>query len=637
MIIARELAVFAVVCLASFLVGRGFQAVRLPAITGYLVTGAVAGPFILEMLPATAPLNLRFVDEISLAVIAMVAGTELLFRELKPRKRAIGGAVAGILFFGYFVLASAIFLISPYLPFADGFDSLSRIALALLGAAVLLALSPPSVIAVIKEVQARGRFTRTVLGVTVLMDVVIIVLFAAVTSVASPLLQGTSLELSFIFLLVVDLLAALSLGLLAGRLIVWLLARPWNRVGKAVLVLGLGFGIYELADFVKAASTTQFGTEIYIEPLLISLIAGLYVANFSSKRQAFDDLLHNVGPLVYVAFFTITGISLKLDLLVSVLPFAIGLFLVRLGGIGLGSIAGALFAREPKRYRRYTWMAYVTQAGIALGLAREVAVQFPSLGDAFATLVVSVVVINEVVGPLFLKAALRGVGESHERSPRTEEGRVLIFGRGSEAVEVGRLLEAEGREVSLVGVGKGPALNWNGVGLGDYQIESATVDELDRVFVEDVVGVIAMLEDDSANSAVLRFAAEDRGVSRLVARPSDAASSIGALGVDGAIVVHPVTGMVALLAQAVETPNAITLLLDHNKGREVVQITLTNEDLDGIAVADLRLPAGVLLMEIERDDSVILVEGRTRLRRGDQLTLVADDGARAEMRFLFAE
>lgn len=632
MILLRELAVFAVVCLASFLVGRAFQAVRLPAITGYLVTGALAGPFVLEMLPASATTDLRFVDEISLAVIAMVAGTELLFRELKPRKRAIGGTVAGIVVFGYFVLATAIFSISPLLPFTSDFDGGARLALALLGAAVLLALSPPSAIAVIKEVEARGRFTRTVLGVTVLMDVVIIVLFAVVTSLASPLLEGTSLELGFILLLIADLGSALLLGYLAGKLIARLMAMPWGVAIKAVAVLALGFGIYELADFVKAASTDRLGFEIYIEPLLISLIAGLYVANFSTKREAFDDVLHDVGPLVYVAFFTITGISLKLDLLVAVLPFAIGLFVVRLAGIALGAYVGARFAGEPKRYRRYSWMAYVTQAGIALGLAREVAVQFPSLGDAFATLVVSVVVINEVLGPLFLKAALRGVGESHERTPRSDEGRVLIFGRGSEAVEVGRVLEAEGRETTVVRVGEGHDPDQSS---GLVFVESTTDDDLNRVFAEDVVGVIAMLEDDEANSRILRYAAEEVGLSRLVVRPSAAAAN-GSLDVDGAVVVHPVTGMVALLAQAVETPNALTLLLDHNKGREVVQMTLTNADLDGATVADLRLPEGVLLMEIRRDDSVILVDGRTRLRLGDELTLVSDDGARAEMRLAFA-
>ena len=228
----RELLVFAIVCLASYMVGQGFKRIRLPAITGYLVAGALAGPFVLEILSPSATADLRFVDEISLAVIAMVAGSELLIRELKPRFKAIGATAGGIILFGYLVLALAIYLAAPLLEFTSSFGDGGRLALALLGAAVLLALSPPSAIAVIKEVQARGRFTRTVLGVTVLMDVAIIVLFAAMTSVASPLLQGTRLELSFVGLLALDLVSAGTLGVAAGFIISSLLRSRLHRALK---------------------------------------------------------------------------------------------------------------------------------------------------------------------------------------------------------------------------------------------------------------------------------------------------------------------------------------------------------------------------------------------------------------------
>lgn len=62
---------------------------------------------------------------------------------------------------------------------------------------------------------------------------------------------------------------------------------------------------------------------------------------------------------------------------------------------------------------------------------------------------------------------------------------------------------------------------------------------------------------------------------------------------------------------------------------------MTNPDLDGVPVADLRLPAGVLPMEVRRGESVLLVDGRTRLQARDELTLIADDEARAEIRLVF--
>lgn len=632
----QQLAIFGVICLASYLVGKAFKKARLPSITGYLLTGALAGPFVLEMLPSSATSDLRFVDEVSLAVIAMVAGAELLLRDLKPRRRAIGATVGGIIVFGYFVLAVAIYLLAPVIPFTSDFEAGPRLALALLGAAVLLALSPPSAIAVIKEVQARGRFTRTVLGVTVLMDVAIIVLFALITSLATPLLENASLEISFMGVVLVDLTSALTIGLATGVTISWLLGRPLPLWFKAVGVLALGFGVYELADFVRETSSDLVGFEVYIEPLLISLIAGLYVANYTARRVDFEDLLHKVGPAVYVAFFTITGLSLKLDLLTSVLPVAIGLFLVRVIGIGLGATVGGRFGREPSRHRKYSWMAYITQAGIALGLAREVAVQFPTLGDAFATLIISVVVINEVVGPLFLKSALRKVGEAHEPDLVGNDGRILVFGSGNQPIEVARILNTEGFDVTVVRVDSNHVDSESRDFCTVVGIPVVSDHDLEPVFEDDVIGVVAMLEADEANEAITRFASDEKGVSRLVVRSSSAASN-GKAPRDGVLSVHPTTGIVALLAQAVLTPNATSLLLQHDHGREIVQVSVTNPDLDGVNVADLRLPAGVLLMEIRRSNAALLVDGRTRVHLGDELTLIADDEARAEMQLVFSK
>lgn len=92
------------------------------------------------------------------------------------------------------------------------------------------------------------------------------------------------------------------------------------------------------------------------------------------------------------------------------------LFAVRFGAIYIGSYSGMRHAGQRGAKSRYLGLALITQAGIALGLAREVAIEFPSLGEAFATMVISVVVLNEVVGPLFLKGALRKIGETPNSS-----------------------------------------------------------------------------------------------------------------------------------------------------------------------------------------------------------------------------
>mgnify|MGYP002626694709 CR=1 FL=1 len=124
-------------------------------------------------------------------------------------------------------------------------------------------------------------------------------------------------------------------------------------------------------------------------------------------------------------------------------------------------------------------------------------------------------------------------------------------------------------------------------------------------------------------------------IERLVVRPS-AASENGRYETYGALVVHPTTAIVSLLMQSVLSPDATSLLLHHDRGREMLQIEVTNQDLDGLSVRDVSLPSGVLLMEVRRDNTVRLVDGQTRLRTGDQITLIADIEAEAEARLLLS-
>ena len=53
----------------------------------------------------------------------------------------------------------------------------------------------------------------------------------------------------------------------------------------------------------------------------------------------------------------------------------------------------------PDAHREVAWMGYVTQAGVALGLARAAALRFPEWGEDFGAVAVAVVVLNQVIGP----------------------------------------------------------------------------------------------------------------------------------------------------------------------------------------------------------------------------------------------
>lgn len=626
------LASFGLLAIASDRIGAAFGRIGLPTITGYLFAGAVAGSFVLDLIPSTATEDLRFVDEISLAVIAFVAGSELFLKEIKPRLKPIAGISGGIIVVTYATLAVGIYILSGFLAFMDDLGDSGRLATALLGAAVLLALSPPSTIAVIKELSARGRFTRTVLGVTVTMDVVIIILFAAITSVATPLLTDSSLEMSFVGLLALDLAIAAGVGYLSGQVLRIILDTTLPMGVKSALVLAAGFGIYEGSVRLENLSEELAGLDIHMEPLLIALIAGFFVTNFTSHRDQFDDLLHRIGPAVYVAFFTITGLSLKLDVLWSVLPVAVALFTLRALGISGGAFLGSRWSGEPKRLRGIYWAAFITQAGIALGLAREVSVQFPVLGDAFATLIISVVVINEIFGPLFLKWGLRRAKETHEPDSDRRPGRhAVILGVEGQSIALARALQRRGWAVVLADTDAGQIERLAAEDVEERHVPEITEEAMSGLVRNDTRAIVAMLDDDEANAAALRLAGE-MGVGSLVVRPSDPSSDAAYDGIEDLLIVDPATAIVSLLEQAVTAPQSATLLLRTDPGRIVTQISLTNPDLDSLSVRDLRLPTDVLLLQITREGSTIVVHGHTKLALGDEVLVLASSDSLREVR-----
>ncbi len=628
---------FLLVAMAAKQIGAFFSRYGLPYITGYLLAGALAGPFLLRMLPPEASGELRYIDDISLAVIAFIAGSELFLKDLQAQLRTILLNVLGIVVAAFVLLGIAIFILQSTIPFTAGFDTVTKIAVATLGATILLALSPASTIAVIKEVRARGKFSKTVLSITVVMDVVIIVLFAISVAFAGALIDGNALNIQFVILLVVDILIALLAGYLLGRGIGLLLSTSLNTVVKIGLLLLAGFLVFEAGYRVPDWTYEAFGAKIKIEPLLISMVAGFTVTNFTKFRHEFEEILHDISPYVYVAFFALTGVALKLDILVATLGVALALFGVRMFSIFIGTFAGGTIAGEDGQFRRWAWLGLITQAGIALGLARETAVEFPNtLGSDFATLIISVVVLNEIFGPLFLKFALRRVGEAHEppKESRDEVRDILILGVEQQSIVLARQLQSHGWQVVLADTDEEAVKLLAADDVDERHIPCVDEECMSQFMHPGLDAVVAMLPNEQDNLVACRIAYEEYGIRNLIVRlqTNGLRESFQELGVR---MIDPATAMVSLLDQYVRTPEAAELLLHHDPQYDVVQVHVTQPDVAGKPLRDLRLPTDVLVLEINRKGQPIVPHGSSSIRVGDTVTLVGKGESLEEVTLRF--
>ncbi|MCK4698894.1 MAG: cation:proton antiporter, partial [Bacteroidales bacterium] len=273
-----------IILVASQQLSLLFKKIHLPIVTGLLVIGIITGPQILGLISAETPGKLKFVNEISLAFIAFAAGAELYLKEYRSQMKSIRWTTICLLSITFLLSSMAIFLLSNRIPFLSNFCITTRLGISLLAGTIFVARSPSSAIAVINELRAKGPFTRTAMGVTVLLDVLVIILFAIIISIVNTLISDTSFNIKYVLILVSELIASFFMGWLLGQGLLFILSGKQSRTVKSFLILLSGLGIYLLSNFLRHAGNLYFEVDFYTEPLLICIIASFYVTNFTRYR-----------------------------------------------------------------------------------------------------------------------------------------------------------------------------------------------------------------------------------------------------------------------------------------------------------------------------------------------------------------
>ena len=258
---------FAIVAVAAKQIASFFREAKLPIITGLLVIGLFSGPYLFKLLPKGTSSGLQFINDISLAFIAFAAAAELYIKEMRSRFKSIKWMTFGQLGVTFIFSSILIFFLADYIGFMKEMNPATKIAVAILMATIFVARSPASAIAVINELRAKGPFVQMAMGVTVVKDFLVILLFAICFTVSQTLVSGEPFTLSFIAILLGELVASFVLGWVVGKLLSMILSIRMHQNLKAGCILGLGYSVYLLNHFVEHYSYDQFGYKIHLEPL----------------------------------------------------------------------------------------------------------------------------------------------------------------------------------------------------------------------------------------------------------------------------------------------------------------------------------------------------------------------------------
>jgi Kef-type K+ transport system membrane component KefB len=391
---------FGFLVLAAYSAGELAATARLPKIVGYLAAGAFFGPSAFDVVNVEVLERLSPVSSLAIALIAYLAGAELRWGEVRSRAATIAKIVSVELTLTFVAITGLVLLIGSRLPFMRDEAFGASLAFAMIFASITIVHSPAVTMALLSETKAGGPVARTTLGVVLISDVVVVLLFSGVMTLAKVLAPPSGGDTRGITLGQVtwEILGAILVGSILGGAVALYL-----RWVKRELFL---FSV--LTAFFGAV----IGRMIHVEVMLMLLCAGFVTENLSQfeEGEAIRHAMERAAAPVFVVFFAIAGAQLELRQLFSIAPLVFPIIVVRLLGIWGGTRVGARWAGTGEEGHS-VWLGLVSQAGVAIGLATVVAQAYPVRGAELRNVFLGVMAINQVFGPILFRYALVRSGE----------------------------------------------------------------------------------------------------------------------------------------------------------------------------------------------------------------------------------
>jgi Kef-type K+ transport system membrane component KefB/mannitol/fructose-specific phosphotransferase system IIA component (Ntr-type) len=440
---ASPLLVLAVVIGVGIGFGTLSRRVGLPSITGQILGGILLGSAGLGLFDEDSLRGLQPITHLALGLIAVTVGAHLNVRRLRNAGRRLS------------VLLISEATITPLIVYvALRYVGGTTFEVALLLATVSIATAPATIVTLVRETRSKGVFVKTLLAAVALNNVACIVLFEFARSLVSEVgPQGFQLEA------LLDPLGQVALAVVVGFAIALVMeaiarasVRPDHLATAAVLALMLACG---LADAIG------------VSPLLTCLVLGFVQTNIARERSHLaESVFADFEPAILAVFFTLGGMHMSLEHALLASLAAALLFTARLAGKLVAAQVAMRLAGATDRVRRNLGLALTPQAGVAVGLVLLIQEDpgFADIAGLFSAVVLTVVTLNEIVGPILTRRALVNAGEAGKDRTRLidflqEEHIATRFAAEHKEEAIEKLVDLLLRTHTLPGVSRDDLLN----------------------------------------------------------------------------------------------------------------------------------------------------------------------------------
>jgi Kef-type K+ transport system membrane component KefB len=415
---------------------------KIPTVLGLILGGLILGVLTdLRGYIFSSDINLLkiFVTELALGFIGFEIGNKIDFKLMKRKGKSLGLVLLGEAFGAFILVTIALYFLTHDFMLASIFGSIA------------MATAPAATTQIIKECEAKGELTSTVMFMIAFDDILAILLVNISLTLGFLSLSTTGTSISTIFgaflQVIQEIFISSMIGIFSAFATVFVARKLRFRergrmaewiIGVALLMMGIVLllhGSVILTMFLFGMTLKSFQTNKNYEKIINFLRFERLKRedttkdsqnNMTAEILNFEphfSLVETLFSPVVLLFFVLIGLEMDLDLIFRgpmILILSGVYFLARVIGKMIGVYSTTSASNLNDNVRINLPFCLTPQAGVAIGLAGLVFNQLMTLGMYdHASLVINVVglgvILSELIGPILVRKGLIRSGEVKSR------------------------------------------------------------------------------------------------------------------------------------------------------------------------------------------------------------------------------
>jgi mannitol/fructose-specific phosphotransferase system IIA component (Ntr-type)/Kef-type K+ transport system membrane component KefB len=397
---SHPLFTLAIVLMSGMFGGELMSRLKLPRVTGWIITGIGLGALKLDALGLEHLGSFYPLTDFVLGYIAFTVGSHLNISQLRN-----AGKRLSLLILAEATITPAIVVFAMY--GIGGFP----IAVSFIFAAIAVAGAPGTTVLVVREAQASGVFVKTLVAAVALIDVVAVTMFVIVDtelSSGAPITGPGFILTAFPYALK-SLAIAAAIGFAVALSVIVLVRTIFGHklIGATMVTsIIIAWGIAEQLD---------------VSSILACTFVGVTLGNLiHDQERAGEAYVNNFGDILFTAFYTLAGIRLDFG---SVIPLAgmVALFFgARVVGKVISTYVSMSLAGAVVSVRKYLGIALIPHGGVAVGimLFTQSEPMLAEHADVILSVGLAALAVNQLIGPSATRLALGKAGEIGRDRPR---------------------------------------------------------------------------------------------------------------------------------------------------------------------------------------------------------------------------